>query len=72
MRVTESVLHLSGASHPSRTVPVFRFWILAAGALTIQAVRMIVRSRRAKDAVKLDSVSSDWLAQARGRDERPE
>lgn len=51
---------------------MLRFWILAAGALTIQAVRMIVRSRRARDAVKLDSVSSDWLAHARGRDEHPE
>lgn len=49
---------------------MLRLWILAAGLLTASAVGMAFRRRRAHNAdVKLDTISSDWLAEARGRDE---
>lgn len=45
-------------------------WIIAAGLLTAGAVRFVVRRRRAHDAaLKMDSISSDWLAHERGRHE---
>ncbi len=49
---------------------MLRLWIIAAGLLTAGTVRFLVRRRRAHDAaVKLDSISSDWLAHERGRGE---
>ncbi len=49
---------------------MLRLWIIAAGLITAGAFRYVVRRRRAHNtSVKMDSISSDWLAQERGRGE---
>jgi hypothetical protein len=45
--------------------------VLILSAILLGGVRALLRRRHAKDAAspKLDPVSSDWLAEARGRHE---
>jgi hypothetical protein len=50
---------------------VLQFSVLILSAIVLGGVRVMLRRRRARDtaAPKLDPVSSDWLAEARGRHE---
>ena len=69
--LTEPVLHRSRRSAPFRRRRVLRIAFLIFSALALAGVRFLIRRRRVKDAgaPQLEPVSSDWLAQARGRHE---
>ena len=48
-----------------------KLWILAGGLLAFAAAGTALRRARAKRFTYSDQLSSDWLSQARAREEHP-
>ena len=73
-RVAELFLHRGLKRVPNDTPMTFKLWILAGGLLAAcaaagTAIRMA--RARSKRVTFSDQLSSDWLSQARAREEHP-